>query len=132
VPGVVRRSNRERLVFEVNVTAQDGWTILVPVGDLDMASAPELRGHLHRAVSATGGWVIVDLGGVHFVDSQGLGTLVGGLKRARTHGGDLRLVGPSGEVRRLLELTHLDRAFAVTDDLEGAMAGPAPADRRDD
>ena len=49
-------------MFEVNVTAQDGWTILMPVGDLDMASTPELRSHLNRAVSATGGRVIVDKG----------------------------------------------------------------------
>lgn len=117
-------------MFEVNVTAQDGWTILMPVGDLDMASAPDLRSHLNRAVSATGGRVIVDLDGVHFVDSQGLGTLVAGLKRARSHGGDLRLAGPSAAVRELLELTSLDRAFVVTSGVAAAIAGPATADQQ--
>jgi anti-sigma B factor antagonist len=115
-----------RLVFEVEVTAQDGWSVLMPIGDLDMASAPALRRHLIEAIGATGGQVVIDMAGVHFVDSQGLGTLVAGLKRARTHGGDLRLTGVSGAVADLLVLTSLDRAFVVAADVEAATGPLAP------
>lgn len=113
-------------MFEVEVTAQDGWSVLMPIGDLDMASAPALRRHLIEAIGATGGQVVIDMAGVHFVDSQGLGTLVAGLKRARTHGGDLRLTGVSGAVADLLVLTSLDRAFVVAADVEAATGPLAP------
>jgi anti-anti-sigma factor len=109
-------------VFEVNHTERDGWTVVMPVGDLDLSSAPDLRRHLVTAVAATGGQVVVDLTGVHFVDSQGLGTLVGGLKRARSRGGDLRLAHPLDSVAALLELTGLDRAFVVAPDVPAAIA----------
>jgi len=111
-------------VFEVEITEQDGWTVVVPVGDLDLSSAPSLRRQLIAAVAATHGRVVVDLAGAHLVDSQGLGTLVGGLKRARTHGGDLRLAGPSADVSALLRLTGLDRAFVVSADVAAAVARP--------
>jgi len=121
-------------VFEVEVTEQHGWTVVVPVGDLDLSSAPALRRHLIAAVAGTDGRVVVDLAGVHLVDSQGLGTLVGGLKRARTHGGDLRLASPPAGVMALLQLTGLDRAFVVTPDVAAAVAHPvgSPGDGGDD
>jgi anti-sigma B factor antagonist len=111
-------------VFEVEITERDGWTVVAPVGDLDLSSAPDLRRHLITAGGATGGRVVVDLVGVHFVDSQGLGTLVGGLKRARSHGGDLRLARPGPDVAALLALTGLDRAITVADDVAGAVGAP--------
>jgi anti-sigma B factor antagonist len=119
-------------VFEVEVTEQDSWTVVMPVGDLDLSSAPALRRHLIAAIAATEGRVVVDLAGVHLVDSQGLGTLVGGLKRARSHGGDLRLASPPPDVVGLLELTGLDRAFVVTAEVAGAVQAPvAPTVDRD-
>jgi anti-anti-sigma factor len=114
-------------VFEVNLTERDGWTVVMPVGDLDLSSAPDLRRHLVAAVAATGGRVVVDLAGVHFVDSQGLGTLVGGLKRARSRGGDLRLAHPPDDVAAILELTGLDRAFIVAADVPAAIAAAPDA-----
>ena len=111
-------------MFEVEIAERDSWTILLPVGDLDLSSAPDLRRHLITAVAATEGRVVVDLSGVHLLDSQGLGTLVGGLKRARTHGGDLRLACPPPEVADLLALTGLDRAFVVTADVTAALREP--------
>ena len=105
---------------------------LLPVGDLDMASAPALRRHMIEAIGATGGRVVIDMTGVHFVDSQGLGTLVAGLKRARTHGGDLRLTGVSGAVADILVLTSLDRVFVVAADAATATEPPVPMRTSDD
>jgi anti-sigma B factor antagonist len=115
-------------VFEVEVTVevteQGSWTVVMPIGDLDLSSAPALRRHLIAAVADTAGRVVVDLAGVHLVDSQGLGTLVGGLKRARSHGGDLRLACPPPDVVALLELTGLDHAFVVTAEVAEAVRAP--------
>lgn len=115
-------------MFEATLTERDGWTVVMPVGDLDLSSAPDLRRHLLTAVAATDGRVVVDLTAVHFIDSQGLGTLVGGLKRARSRGGDLRLVHPPADVAAVLRLTGLDRAFVVADEVSAAItpAGEAP------
>jgi anti-sigma B factor antagonist len=64
-------------------------------GELDMDSAPSLRGALLEAIGeGPAPRVVVDLEGVDFIDSAGLGVLVGGLKRARAHGPDARLRDP--------------------------------------
>ena len=57
--------------------------------------------------------IILDLQAVDFIDSTGLGVLVGVLKRTRSQGGDLRLVSRRSALRKLLELTALEGAFPL-------------------
>jgi anti-sigma B factor antagonist len=71
-----------------------------------------------------GARIVIDMQAVEFLDSAGLGILVGGLKRARTRGGDLELVCSNSAVLKPLELTGLDRVFTIHD-RRGA-AGPEP------
>lgn len=97
-----------------------GERLLSPAGRLDAASAPVLQGALAAALAEEETHLLVDLSAVEFLDSTGLGVLVGGLKAARKAGGDLRLASPSPPVARLLRLTTLDRVFRV---LESAEAG---------
>ena len=89
-------------------------------GRLDAASAPALQAALEEALADGETRLLVELSAIEFLDSTGLGILVGGLKAARKAGGDLRLVSPSPPVARLLRLTTLDRVFRV---LESAGAG---------
>ena len=73
-------------------------------GELDIATAPELRAALMQAIEQhPGARLIADLEGLEFIDSAGLGILVGGRKRARTTGGDLVLVSTGRNVGRTLE-----------------------------
>ena len=81
-------------------------------GDLDLNTAPSLRLALIEAIDARER-VVVDLEGVDFIDSAGLGVLLGGLKRAKDTGGDVLLVATGQNVVRVLELTGLTRAFAI-------------------
>lgn len=108
-------------MFEVHHHDHRGWTVLTAVGDLDVGSAPSLRATIIEHLPRADGHLVLDLAGVHFIDSMGLGALIGGLKRARAQGGDLRLAAPSDAVARILELTRLDRAFVVGDDVEAAV-----------
>lgn len=64
--------------------------------------------------------VVVDLTSTEFVDSSGLGALVGGLKAARTAGGDLRLAGAGEQVTTVLRLTNLDRVLRSHADIAAA------------
>jgi len=98
------------------------WSVLDVAGELDVLAAPELRQHVMSAVSKGQHHLVLDLSGVDFIDSFGLGVLIGSLKRVRLLGGDLRLVVTEPRVRRVLELCDLDRVFTLHYDL--ADVGP--------
>jgi anti-sigma B factor antagonist len=104
----------------IDVEHHGATTLLALRGELDLATAPRLRDALIEAID-TGTHIVVDLELVGFVDSVGFGVLVGGLKRARTHGGDLVLVCSSRTVLRPLEITGLDRVFTIHAGREAAL-----------
>jgi anti-anti-sigma factor len=89
-------------------------------GRLDAAAAPKVQKSLEEALAQGRAHLAVDLERVSFIDSTGLGTLVSGLKASRRAEGNLRLVAPGVQVRKLLRLTTLDRVFTVSETLEGA------------
>lgn len=89
-------------------------TVIHAVAEIDAATSPQLREHLRDAISANPGTVVVvDMGAVEFIDSTGLGVLVGALKRARLDGGDLALVNVQPMVMRIFTVTGLNRVFAA-------------------
>jgi anti-sigma B factor antagonist len=101
---------------------QGASPVLVLRGEVDVTSGPALRDALVDAIGDGGRRVVVDLEGVGFIDSAGLGVLVGGLKRARTGGGDLSLVCTGRPVLNVLEITGLMRVFDVHATRESALA----------
>jgi len=105
------------------------WTVISAAGDLDVAGAPELRQAVVSAVADGRRRLVLDLSGLDFIDSFGLGVVVGALKRTRQRGGDLRLVCRTPRIRRVFELCDLDRAMAINASLEGALrAAPSSLD----
>jgi anti-anti-sigma factor len=112
--------------MEVTVESRNGGVAVVrSVGRLDLLSAAEVKQRLTDAVAAGRRRLVVDLGGVDFIDSSGLGALIGGLKAARLAGGDLRIARPSEQARTILELTTLDRVLRPYATVEEALAGYA-------
>jgi anti-sigma B factor antagonist len=92
-------------------------------GELDHATAPELRQHLDEAIGAGSGNLLLDLSGCPFVDSTGLGLIVDAHRRlSGQNGRRMALCCPKGAVRRLLELTALDQALAVHQTRDEAIA----------
>lgn len=87
---------------------------------LNMVSAPELRATVEKAVASGNNRVVVDLSGTEFMDSSGLGALIGALKIARAAGGDLRIAAAGEQVRMVLQLSNMDRILRPHDDPESA------------
>jgi anti-sigma B factor antagonist len=95
-------------------------TVISCEGRLNMVSAPELREVVKDAIANGRPRIVLDLSGVAFVDSSGLGSLVGCLKNAREAQGDLRLVAPGKQVAMVLQLSNLDRVFGTYDSIQAA------------
>lgn len=76
-------------------------------GEVDLASAPKLAAALSELIGRGHSLVALDLGAVEFIDSTGLGVLVGSIRRLREEGGDLVLRAASPAVVRILEITGL-------------------------
>ena len=108
--------------LNIGVERDDAATLVVLRGDLDLATAPQLRECLVKVIEERAR-VVVDLEAVDFLDSAGLGILVGGLKRARTHGGEVELVCSSQDVLKPLEITGLDRVFTIHSGRDEALRG---------
>lgn len=108
-------------LLTVSTSERDGWIVLALVGQLDVATAPNFRETLQETQYRGDGRVVLDLSGLEFLDSFGLGVLVGGVKRARSHGGRLILAGVSDHVAQVFELTGLDRALPFAPDVDAAI-----------
>jgi anti-sigma B factor antagonist len=113
----------DAMQLRTDVSSLDGWTVVTVYGELDVASAPTLRERLIDLVSGGSHLLVLDLEGLDFLDSTGLGAIISALKRARTNGGDLRLVCTQSRIRRLFEITALDKAFPLFPSLDDAIKG---------
>ena len=101
----------------------EGATVVEVAGELDLHSAPQLRAELARAIeSGAPPRIVVDLGGVTFLDSTGVGVLVGALKRAREAGGKLHFCNAQPRVNRVFEITGLLGALPLFSTREDALA----------
>jgi anti-sigma B factor antagonist len=101
----------------------NGIGVVQPVGSLDHRFAREFSDCLAAVIAGGMGRLVVDLAEVTFVDSSGLGALIGGLQAARRAGGDLRLARAPAQVRYLFERTTLDRIVTIYPSVAAALSG---------
>ena len=90
---------------------RSGVAVISVFGDADLRIAPRLRAELERLSREGQRRIVVDLSTASFVDSSALGVLMAAAKRQRPLEGRIRVVAPSTYVRRIFELTLLDRLF---------------------
>lgn len=92
-------------------------------GEVDVFTAPKLRERIVDLVSQGSYRLIVNLERVEFMDSTGIGVLVGGLKRIREHDGVFALAGPTDPVKRVLSITSLNKVFPIHESVDEAVSG---------
>jgi anti-sigma B factor antagonist len=101
-----------------------GHTVVEVRGEVDVYTASILRKRLLQVIDGGAENVVADLRRVDFLDSTGLGVLVGALKRLRMAGGDLALVCDSEKLLKIFRITALDRVFALHGTVEAATGTP--------
>lgn len=106
------------------VEHRDGWTLVTVSGQLDIATALDLRQVLVEAQFSEDHQLLVDLDGLEFIDAIGLGILLEARKRARTHDGRLVVRCREGRIRRELDLTGLSEVLDVVEDAGDLLPGP--------
>lgn len=116
-------SDTESTDFGVETLDGDGAVVTIAVhGQADLHTAPDLRDAMTRAIEGGANGLIVDLSDATFVDSMTLGVLLGAVKRLRPRGGKVAVVCTSPHIRRIFEITLLDRVFALHETLAAARA----------
>lgn len=92
----------------------DGVGQVTVAGEVDVATAPNVRDALIGAIDAGATSLRIDVSNVAFIDSAGLGALIGVLKRVREADGTIELVGLQPAPRKVVEITGLDELFILT------------------
>lgn len=105
---------------------RDSCVVLTVLGDLDLAGAPRLRQSVVSETAAGIRHLVLDLTAVDFIDSIGLGVVVGALRRLRAHDGELSVVCPEQRIRRVFEICDLDRIFTLHGTVDDAVAAREP------
>ncbi|RMF28796.1 MAG: anti-sigma factor antagonist [Chloroflexi bacterium] len=111
----------EEQTMKIETQKVNNVTVVVVEGEIDTLTVPQLHETFDRLVAAGEQNYVIDLAGVPFMDSSGLAALVKLFKRIRIGHGDVRLCRVRPEIRKILELTRLDRVFEIYEDRTSAV-----------
>jgi anti-sigma B factor antagonist len=106
--------------LDIEVREEHGVVIAAVTGEIDVSNSAQLRERLFE-LADNGGTLIVDLNRVAFIDSAGLGALVGTSRRAAEHGGILLAVCAQPQPRKLLWMTGVDKRIPLSATVAGAL-----------
>ena len=109
----------EASVLEISVERHDDYVLCRPAGELDAYTVAQFREALTELADES--YVLVDLSDVPFMDSAGLGALIGGIRRARENDGDVAVACNRPALTRLLHTTGFDRIVPVRETVEEAV-----------
>lgn len=107
--------------LKIEVEEKNGAVLLKLNGEVDVYTAPKLKGRLVDLVDQGKFKIVVDLEEVDFMDSSGLGVLVGGLKRVRSHEGAIALVCTQENILKIFRITGLVKVFPIFENQDQAV-----------
>ena len=101
-------------MFEISTESNDGQNVTFSVkGEIDIYSAPDFKESLYQSINNVQQNIILDCRDLSYIDSMGLGILVGALKRVREKDHNITIRNPRNTVRKLFRITGLDKAFII-------------------
>jgi len=116
-------SERKAVDLSLDTRTQGEHTVVQIAGEIDVYTAPKLREVLIDLVNDGRYHLVIDVEGVEFLDSTGLGVMVGGLKRVRAHDGSLAVVCTQERLLKIFRITGLTKVFSIRDSVDAAVAG---------
>lgn len=108
--------------FSVEIKKVDDYIFAILKGELDAYHSIEFKEKMIEAIKGNGKKALIDMTGLSYIDSAGLGALVSLLKRSSESSKELRIFGLKGNVKKVFELTRLNRVFKIFDTVEEAKA----------
>lgn len=106
--------------LDITVDRSDSMCVIALSGEVDVYTAPQLKERLVESIDGGCVNILVDMESVGFIDSSGLGVLVGGLRRVKESGGVIRLVCTRDNILKIFRITGLDKVFPIFDTVEHA------------
>jgi anti-sigma B factor antagonist len=122
LPALLRSLLEDRVDLSLSTRTEGDRTVVTVGGEIDVYTAPKLREQLIDLVSSGNYHLVVDMESVDFLDSTGLGVLVGGLKRVRAHDGSLRLVCTQERILKIFRITGLTKVFPIHASVDEAVS----------
>jgi len=98
--------------------SEENNSIISVSGDIDAYHSPKLKEEMEKYIKGEAKNIILDLTDVPYIDSAGLGTLVSILRESRNYKKELKLVGLRKNIKRIFEMTRLDKIFLIFDTIE--------------
>lgn len=96
----------------------DGVAVIKLAGEVDLSTSPIFKQKVYETIEAGSNDVVIVLDELEFMDSTGLGVLVGALKKSRMAGGIIRLVCSKKNIKKVFTITGLDKVFPIYDNLQ--------------
>lgn len=109
--------------MEIKTEELGGATLVRVSGEVDMSNSPTFREALMGLTKKKVPAIVVDLGGVSYMDSSGIATLVEGLQETTEYGGKFRIASLTPKVHQVFELARLTDVFEIFSDVAGAQEG---------
>lgn len=106
--------------LEIKDDRREGVCVLALTGEVDVYTAPKLKEKMVEAIEGGCARLVVNMDGVSFIDSSGLGVLVSALRRAREREGGVRIVCDRDNILKIFRITGLDKVFPIFPDLAEA------------
>ena len=110
--------------IKVNVRQVNGKSAISVVdlnGEIDVYTSPKVKETISELIDKGHYALVINLENVRYIDSTGLGVLIGGLKRVREHSGTVHLVCTNPQIKKIFDITGLVKIFGIFDDEPGAM-----------
>jgi anti-sigma B factor antagonist len=108
--------------LEVPTPRKNRANVLPLAGEIDLHVSPTIRTSLNRMIAKKPKRLVVDLSGVSYIDSAGLGAVIEAMQEVEAYGGKFALAGMQETVRSIFKMLRLDQVFSIFPDVDAALA----------